>query len=193
MSTTLQILGLVMLMASSAVLLLTQRWRLQMGALALQYAGAFLLMMPGWSAGLSAVPMITGWIAAAILSSAHSEAEGGEDGGGLRGRVFKALVIGFTWVIVLTSSTQVGKFIPAPFLSIAGGLGMVCVGLLHLGMTNQMMKTIIGLLLVLSGFEILYAPLESAVLVVGGVAAVQLGLAILGAAYTSSNNRELST
>jgi hypothetical protein len=53
--------------------------------------------------------------------------------------------------------------------------------LLHLGLTAQPLRVVLGLLTVLSGFEILYAAVESATLVAGLLAAVNLGLALVGA------------
>jgi hypothetical protein len=59
------------------------------------------------------------------------------------------------------------------------------VGLLHLGMTTRPFRVIIGLLTVLAGFEILYAAVESSVLVAGLLAAINLGLALLGSYFLS--------
>jgi hypothetical protein len=54
-------------------------------------------------------------------------------------------------------------------------------GLLHLGLTNRPLRVIVGLVTVLAGFEVLYAALVQAALVTGLVAAVNLGLALVGA------------
>ena len=53
-------------------------------------------------------------------------------------------------------------------------------GMLHLGMTAQPFRVIVGLLTVLSGFEALYAALESSVLVAAMLSIVDLGLALVG-------------
>ena len=58
---------------------------------------------------------------------------------------------------------------------------LIGIGLLHLGMTTHPMRVILGLLTVLSGFEILYASLEKLVLVAGLQAVITLGLALVGA------------
>jgi hypothetical protein len=62
-----------------------------------------------------------------------------------------------------------------------GGLILIGIGLLHLGLTAQPLRVVLGLLTVLSGFEILYAAVESATLVAGLLAGVNLGLALVGA------------
>jgi hypothetical protein len=58
---------------------------------------------------------------------------------------------------------------------------LIALGLLHLGLTSQPFRVVLGLLTVLSGFEILYAAVESSILITGLLAAVTLGLAMLGA------------
>ena len=57
-------------------------------------------------------------------------------------------------------------------------LGM---GLLQLGMSDQPLRIIVGLLTLLSGFEVLYAAIENSVLVAGLLAVVTLGIASVGA------------
>jgi hypothetical protein len=53
-------------------------------------------------------------------------------------------------------------------------------GLLQLGLTEKPLGVTLGLLTVLSGFEILYAVVESSTLVSGLLACVHLGLALAG-------------
>jgi hypothetical protein len=56
-------------------------------------------------------------------------------------------------------------------------------GLLHLGISSQPFRVILGLLTILAGFEILYAAVESSTLVVALLSAVNLGLALTGAYF----------
>jgi hypothetical protein len=57
---------------------------------------------------------------------------------------------------------------------------MMGMGILQLGLTSIPFRTILGLLTVISGFEILYATMEESLLVVGLLAMVNLGLALTG-------------
>lgn len=54
-------------------------------------------------------------------------------------------------------------------------------GLLQLSLTSNPLRVIIGILTSLSGFEILYAAIETSTLVTGLLAVVTLGLALVGA------------
>jgi hypothetical protein len=63
-------------------------------------------------------------------------------------------------------------------------------GLLHLGVTNHILRVTIGLMTALSGFEILYATVENSVLVAGLLAIINLGLALAGSYLLIASNAE---
>jgi hypothetical protein len=63
---------------------------------------------------------------------------------------------------------------------IVGGLLLIGSGVVHLGVTNDLLRISLGVLTMLSGFEILYAAVESAILVTGLLAVINLGLGVLG-------------
>jgi hypothetical protein len=61
-------------------------------------------------------------------------------------------------------------------------------GLLHLGITGRILRVTIGLMTVLSGFEIIYAAVEGSVLVAALLAVINLGLALVGAYLLIASN-----
>ena len=62
----------------------------------------------------------------------------------------------------------------------SGSLLLIGMGLLHLGITVSILRVTIGLMTVLSGFEILYSAVEGSVLVAALLAIINLGLALTG-------------
>ncbi len=62
-----------------------------------------------------------------------------------------------------------------------GSFLLIGFGILQLGLTSHPLRVIIGLLTALSGFEVIYAAIESSNLVTGLLAGVNLGLALAGA------------
>ena len=76
-----------------------------------------------------------------------------------------------------------------------GSLLLVGLGLLHLGITSSILRVVIGLMTVLSGFEILYSAVEGSILVAALLATINLGLALVGAylmiAQSSSQEIEI--
>ncbi|MGE5375620.1 MAG: hypothetical protein ACM3XO_11245, partial [Bacteroidota bacterium] len=68
---------------------------------------------------------------------------------------------------------------------------LIGMGLLHLGITSYILRVVIGLMTVLSGFEILYAAVEGSILVAALLATINLGLALVGAyLLIAQNNAE---
>jgi len=98
------------------------------------------------------------------------------------GAPFRLLAAGLVAMVVASSAPRVARWMPGvESEQVWGGLILIGIGLLHLGLTAQPLRVVLGLLTVLSGFEILYAAVESATLVAGLLAGVNLGLALVGA------------
>jgi len=73
-----------------------------------------------------------------------------------------------TWLSMISIPIRWGSFI------------LISFGLLQLSLTSHPLRVIIGLLTSLSGFEIIYAAIETSTLVTGLLAGVNLGLALVG-------------
>jgi hypothetical protein len=67
-----------------------------------------------------------------------------------------------------------------PTESAIGALILIGLGLLQLGLTSHPIRVNIGLLTIISGFEIIYAVVAFSALVAGLLAGVTMGLALLG-------------
>ncbi len=93
--------------------------------------------------------------------------------------VFSALLIGL--VMYSLVPTALRWFLGATAQQALGGLWLLGLGLLQLGYSRQDIRIVVGLLTVISGFEILYATLEASVLMTGLLAILNIGLAFLGA------------
>ena len=76
------------------------------------------------------------------------------------------------------------------FAVTSGSLLLVGMGLLQLSVTNHILRVTIGLMTVLSGFEVLYATVEGSVLVAGLLAVINLGLAFAGSYLLVASNAE---
>ena len=172
-------------LATSAGLLVSRDWRLELGLLGLQYVGVFWLTNQHWPISMAAIKLVTGWMAIAILGITLlnlKDAPGEGEQFWPQGRLFRLFAAGIVTVIIITAVPRVEGIIPGIGLPvISGSLILMGLGLLHLGMTAQPFSIILGLLTVISGFEALYAALESSVLVAAMLSVVNLGLALVGA------------
>ena len=177
--------AVILVSLTSTYILIGRDWRYCIGALALQYIGVFLLVFASWPIEMAVAKMVAGWMAGAILGIAMTsapeiwrESEKSIKFGWIF-RILAALIIALTitslvlhsetWLSMITIPIRWGSFI------------LISFGLLQLSLTSHPLRVIIGLLTSLSGFEIIYAAVETSSLVTGLLAGVTLGLALVGA------------
>ena len=177
--------AVVLMVITSAGLLLIRDWRWSVILLAAQYMGMFILTLQHWPVGMASVKVVAGWMSAAILgmtrSGLSSEALAKENiwPRGLLFRLFAAATVVLIVAVVTPGVDTI--MADAGFPVTNGGLLLIGMGLLHLGITARIMYVAIGLMTVLSGFEILYSTVEGSVLVAALLAVINLGLALVGA------------
>jgi hypothetical protein len=182
---------IILLGASSLGLMVARNWRWIIVSLVLQYIGVFWIVTFIWPVGLAAVKLIIGWTAAAVLGASRSTSDLEDDEfSGLSGRIFRALAAGLVWVLVFSIAEPVQYWIPASLPVLQAGLMLFGMGLLHLGMTTNPLRVVVGLLTVVAGFEILYASIETSVLLTGLLGVVNLGLSLVGSYTLLSANME---
>ncbi len=175
---------LVLLGLTSLLLLLARSWRLMVSVLALQYLGAFVQVLLAWPINLALVKLVAGLMACLILAAAlwATPDSLGEEHFAPSGRLFRLLAAGLVLIIIIAASTGMQAWLPeVDRASIWIGLVLIGMGLLHLGLTTQPFRSVVGLLTVYLGFEIMYASLENSALVAGLLAGLTVGLAFVGA------------
>ena len=166
-----------LLLVTSVGILVSRDWRVGLGFLGVQYLGVFWLTSLHWPVSMAAIKLVTG-------ESNQTLPEG---------RLFRIFTAGIVTISVITAAPTVEDIIPGIGMTvISGSLILMGVGMLQLGMTVQPFRVILGLLTVLSGFEALYAALESSILVAAMLSTVNLGLALVGAYLLTARKPEES-
>jgi hypothetical protein len=185
------LIPVLLLAVSSLGLIVSRNWRWIILFLVIQYIGVFWMVSFLWPVGLAAVKGIIGWMAAAVLGASRSTSDLEDDEfSGLSGRLFRGMAAVVVWVLVFSIAQPVQYWIPTQLPILQGGLLLFGMGLLHLGMTTNPLRVVVGLLTVFAGFEILYASIESSVLMAGLMGVVNLGLALMGSYTLLSANME---
>jgi hypothetical protein len=177
--------AVIVVTATCTGLLLTRDWRWELGLMAAQYVGVAILAAQHWPLGMAAVKLVTGWMATAALGMTLTllpPQEGAEQPLWPQGSAFRLFLAGMIIVLAVAVTSRIQSAmagVGAPV--IAGTIVLTGIGLLQLGTSSEIPRTIFGLLTVLAGFEILYAALEGSILVAGLLAVVNLGLGLVGA------------
>jgi hypothetical protein len=187
-------IAVVLMVITSAGLLFVRDWRWNIILLAVQYLGMFILTLQHWPLGMASVKVVAGWMSAAILGmtrSGLSDESLGEENASTHGRLFHlftaATVVLIAGVVTPSIDTIMAD---AGFPVTNGGLLLIGMGLLHLGISSRILRVAIGLMTVLSGFEILYSTVEGSVLVAALLAVINLGLALVGSYLLIASNTQ---
>lgn len=179
---------------TSVSIMLARDWRWLIIFLAIQYAGMFILTLQHWPIGMAAVKVIAGWMSAAILGMTRSnliEIESAAEDTLPQGRLFRLIAAGIVGLIAISGTPIVDAMMADAGLAVsAASLILVGMGLLHLGVTDRILQVTVGLMTVLSGFEILYTAVESSTLVAALLAAINLGLAMAGSYLMVASNAQ---
>lgn len=192
MALTFAWIAVIIIMITSAGLLIVRDWRWSIILLAIQYFGMFILVLQHWPLGMASVKLVAGWMSAAILGMTRSGITSpifDEESFWPRGRLFRLFMSGMVLMIVAAVTPAVDTIMAdAGYAVTAGSIILIGMGLLHLGLTSYVLRVVIGLMTVLSGFEILYSAVEGSVLVAGLLAVINLGLALVGAYLLLAEN-----
>lgn len=177
------VLVLVLLVGNSLAILISRDWRWVLAALGVQYFLAFLLIMPSWPLELAAVKLVGGWMAAAILGLTRLNiAEHPQEAPRFpTSPAFLGFAAGLVILIVIGAAPSLAEWTHALSIYQAwGGLLLIGIALLQTGLGDNPFRNIVGLLTLLAGFEIIYAAVETSILVAGLLAIVNLGVALVG-------------
>jgi hypothetical protein len=192
--------GVIIVITTSLGLFLVQGSIWSVALLAIQYVGVFVLVSSEWPFPMALSILMAGWISAFILGfaiySLLREESGGIDtpdggrqtagisfayGTTISARIFRLLAGILVGLGALSATPMVLAWVPSIALAPAvGALVLIGLGLLQLALTSHPIRVIIGLLTIISGFEIIYAEVELIALVAGLLAGVTMGLALLG-------------
>lgn len=174
-----------LILVTSTTILINRDWRVSLSALALQYIAVFWLVTRHLPFAMGSAKLITGWMVVATLGMTRlglSNLEHEKEGVFWpRGQSFRAILMGIVAIATAGATLRIETAIPGLGLPvIAGGILLIGAGVVHLGVTSDLLRVTLGLLTMLAGFEILYAAVESSILVTGFLAIINLGLGIVG-------------
>ena len=177
---------LVLVIAGSLSLLWTNKWRYNIAAIALQYLAVFWFVSQVWPIGPAAIKLVAGWMAGAVLAASVTASGSPElDPPAISARIFRAAGGVFVLILAFSVAPATMDWIPVHSAAMISSLVLIGMGLLQLSMTKDSLRVTLGLLMTLSGFEIIYAAAVTSVLLAGLLALVTIGVSLTGAYWLS--------
>jgi hypothetical protein len=180
------LLGAVILVSlTSLFVLISYDWRYSIIALAIQYCGVFILVYSSWPIEMAVAKMVAGWMSGAILGIAMASSQANWKTSVKSAKIGPIFRILAAAIILLTISSLVPHthtwLAMVGIQVLWGSFILIAFGILQVSLASDPLRIIIGLLTALSGYEVIYAAIETSTLVTGLLAGVNLGLALVGA------------
>lgn len=190
-------LAFVLIVISAMVILIFRDWRINTLALAVQYLAAFALVTLSWPLGMAVVKVITGWMATAAIALTclrqYPTETATEPNASMFFRGLSGLLV-IMVIFVISPNLQENLFPSLDLVIVQGGLMMIGMALMQLGSSAEPYLTIISLLSLMGGFEVIHAGLERSTLLTGLLVIVNLGLALVGVFFIiKSGDKEKQT
>jgi hypothetical protein len=176
-------LSFALIVLTAMIILIFRDWRINTGALALQYLAVFYLVTLSWPTNLAVVKLLVGWVATTAIGLTCLRQMEQEVLQEPPSSLFFRGLAGLMTILVIytvSSSLQEAVFPTVALVIIRSGLMLIGMALMQLGTTASPYLTIMSLLSFLAGFEVIHAALERSTLLIGLMASVNLGLALVG-------------
>ncbi len=191
--TFLSMLAFILIVIASMTILVFRDWRFNAVALAVQYLAAFTLVTRVWPIGMAVIKLIVGWMATATLALTCLRQKkfqsADESTASLIFRGLTGLLVVLV-IFVIAPTLQEGIFPQLDLIILQGGLMLIGMSLMQMGTSSDSYLTIISLLSLLSGFEVIHAGLELSTLLTGLLAIVNLGLSLTGVYFIAKSTDE---
>jgi len=167
--------------AVSTIILVARDWRWVMAGLTIAYLIGFILIVQIWPLALAAVKLVSGWMGVALLSMAKINLEESTNKDeGLSSRIFIFLLACLSWIIVSATIARLNDWLPIAYTNLYIGLVILLAGIIKFSIHHAVFEIVIGILVFLSGFDIIYSSLEGSALVTGIYGLIVLLICILG-------------
>jgi hypothetical protein len=189
MNQTPSIIAVVLVFACALINLVRRRWLTNLIALALQYMGVFLLLLSVRPIAMAFIPLLVGLMTTLILVVTLIGSGKMEKPRFLQkisaGEFFRTIagLVAIVFVVLLIPTIRREIFPGTGSYLLLGSLGLVMLSLLQVGMKSEPLYVTLGLLSFFSGFQLLYASLETSALLAALFVLLNLGLGLVGAFF----------
>lgn len=169
---------LVLVAATVFALIVVERPGLQIAILAAQYASVAWLSSLALPPQVAAVKVVAGMITCGVLALTVAGSRSPDESGS--GRAFRVIA----GILILGAAIGIGRanWMRIPDIrpeAIMAAAILMSMGLLQLGLFRTPLRVCIGVITLLSGFEIAYAVIEPALAILALLASVHIGLAMV--------------
>lgn len=172
-----------------SMILVGRTWQYRAAGLAIVNLIAFILILQIWPLALASVKLISGWISVILISSSQITGQPTNELLTLRSAViFRFLITLLVWIVITAAANSFNEWLPISYTSLYIGLVIIAAGLIFASISQEMFDVIIGVLIMLVGFDIIYSSLEGSALVTGIYSLIVIFIALLNTYFSSGHD-----
>jgi hypothetical protein len=171
------------------LILVSRNWRLRLVGLAIVDLLAFISILQVWPVALASVKLIAGWMGIILISASQVSRPDDSTSKQNSPILFRLMIVILVWIVITVEATAFNEWIPIPYTNLVVGLVIIAGGLIYASVNNIMFDVIVGLLMLLAGFDIIYSSLEGSALVTGIYALIVLLISLLNSYFPSEKRK----
>jgi hypothetical protein len=179
---SIQVVGMIVIVAACMLPFVVPNWRILITTLAAIYLIQFIYIFYLSTPLLAAINLIIGWMACAVIGISSLRQRINENIEPFQKGIAFRLISEFFFILTAFAiSINANAWLPKiPYIVFSAGLTLIFTGLLQLNYYPQTLRIVVSLLVLLSGFELIYYSIEYSLLVIILIGIVKLGLAFMG-------------
>jgi hypothetical protein len=168
-------------LAVTVLILVPDNWRWNVFGLVMCYLIGFVLIVQIWPLSLAAVKLLTGFIGMVVLSTVKiNTPELPAENRSRSYRIFLVLVLSVGWIIVTATTAKLNEWLPIAYTNLYIGLVILFAGIIKFAVSRQVFDVVVGLLVFLCGFDVVYSSLEGSALVTAIYSLIVLAICVIG-------------
>jgi hypothetical protein len=177
-----QVVGMIVIVAACMLPFVVANRRILITTLAAIYLIQFIYIFYLSTPLLAAINLIIGWMACAVIGISSIRQRINENTEPFQKGIAFRLISEFFFILTAFAiSINANAWLPKiPYIVFSGGLTLIFTGLLQLNYYPQTLRIVVSLLVLLSGFELIYYSIEFSLLVIILIGIIKLGLAFMG-------------
>lgn len=180
MDNWINLIPILILAAACLFIMLTEGWLKVMLGYVIIYVSSFSVIVQYWSFSFSLVKLLTGLMSLVVLGISISKYNPIPIRKTTAQRVFGLVALIMVFIIIAFMVYRISNYLSIALEIVLSSLIIIIFGVLQLGIVHELYKTILAILIIFFGFELIFSANESSLLVNGLITLVTLLIALIG-------------
>ena len=172
---------IILAIASSTLFITIKNWYWRIAILAIVQLIGFILISQIWPIALASLKLISGWMGSLLLGySLYQGEETSEKEYSISLILFRGSIVCLICLFLAGNVSIISQWLPIETTSLYIGLLFFFTGIISFSLFKHPIEIIMGLLIFLSGFDVIYSSLEGSALVTVIYALIVILISLVG-------------